>query len=98
MKNVTVLENPLIKHKIGIIRDKRTGTKEFREIISELSTCLCYEALSDAKLTEEVIDTPICKTTVQKINEKDYAFFQKNQPTAVGRYGCTCHYVWCNLL
>ena len=74
MKNVTVLENPLIKHKIGIIRDKRTGTKEFREIISELSTCLCYEALSDAKLTEEVIDTPICKTTVQKINEKDYAF------------------------
>ena len=74
MKNVTVLENPLIKHKIGIIRDKRTGTKEFREIISELSTCLCYEALSDAKLIEEVIDTPICKTTVQKINEKDYAF------------------------
>lgn len=74
MKNVKVLENPLVKHKIGIIRNKETSTKEFREIISELSTCLCYEALSDAKLTEEVIDTPICQTTVQKINEKDYAF------------------------
>ena len=74
MENIKVLENPLVKHKIGIIRNKETSTKEFREIISELSTCLCYEALSDAKLTEEVIDTPICKTTVQKINEKDYAF------------------------
>ena len=74
MENVIVLNNPLIKHKLAIIRDERTTTKEFREIISELSTCLCYEALADAKLTEEVIDTPICQTTVQKINERDYAF------------------------
>lgn len=74
MENVIVLNNPLIKHKLAIIRDERTTTKEFREIISELSTCLCYEALADAKLTEEVINTPICQTTVQKINERDYAF------------------------
>lgn len=74
MENVIVLNNPLIKHKLAIIRDERTSTKEFREIISELSTCLCYEALSDAKLTEETVNTPICQTTVQKIKETDYAF------------------------
>lgn len=74
MDNTIVLNNPLIKHKLAILRDERTSTKEFREIISELSTCLCYEALSDAKLREEVIKTPICETTVQKINEKEYAF------------------------
>ena len=39
MENIKVLENPLVKHKIGIIRNKETSTKEFREIISELSTC-----------------------------------------------------------
>ena len=47
-----VLNNPLIQHKLAIIRDKKTGTKEFREIIGELATFLCYEAMSDAKLEE----------------------------------------------
>ena len=69
-----VLDNPLIQHKLAIIRDKRTGTKEFREIIGELATFLCYEAMSDAKLEEVEIETPICKTKVKKLNENKYAF------------------------
>lgn len=69
-----VLNNALIEHKLSIIRDKHTGTKEFREIIGEIATFLCYEALSDAKLEEVEIETPICKTKAKKFNEDKYAF------------------------
>jgi len=69
-----VIDNPLIQHKLAIIRDKRTGTKEFREIIGELATFLCYEAMADAKLEEVEIETPICKTKAKKLNENKYAF------------------------
>ena len=72
--NTIVLDNPLIQHKLAIIRDKKTGTKEFREIIGELATFLCYEAMADAKLEEVEIETPICKTKVKKLNENKYAF------------------------
>lgn len=72
--NLTVLDNPLIKHKISLIRNMHTGTKEFREIISEIATFLCYEALKDAKLEEVEIQTPICKTKAQILKEDNYAF------------------------
>ena len=71
---VIELKHPLISHKLTILRDKRTGTKEFREIISELSSFLCYEALKDASLSDVEIETPICKTMGQMINEDNYAF------------------------
>ena len=54
-----VLNHPLIQHKLSIIREKKTGTKEFREIIGEIATFLCYEAMSDADLKEIEIETPI---------------------------------------
>ena len=69
-----VLDNPLIEHKLSIIRDKNTGTKEFREIIGEIATFLCYEAMSDAQLEEVEIETQICRTKVKKLNENKYAF------------------------
>ena len=72
--NATVLNNPLIEHKLSIIRDKNTGTKEFREIIGEIATFLCYEAMADANLEEVEIETPICKTKAKKLNENKYAF------------------------
>ncbi len=68
------LKHPLVLHKLSILRDKETGTKKFREIISELSTMLCYEALKDAKLHEVEVETPMCKMTGQTISEDDYAF------------------------
>lgn len=69
-----VLNHPLIEHKLSILRDKNTGTKEFREIISEISTLLCYEATVDAKLYETEIETPLEKTKCYKLNEDNYAF------------------------
>ena len=73
-ENVIVLDNPLIEHKLAIIRNKNTGTKEFREIIGEIASILCYNALSDAKLKEIEIETPICKTKVKVLDEDNYAF------------------------
>lgn len=69
-----VLKHPLIDNKLSIARNKKTGTKEFRELISEISMFLCYEALKDAKTEEVEIETPVSKTKVRKINEDDYAF------------------------
>ena len=71
---VKVLDNPLIIHKLSILRDKNTGTKEFRELIKELSIFLCYEAMYDAKLDKVTIETPITKMKTYKLNEDNYAF------------------------
>lgn len=69
-----ILDHPLVKHKLSILRDKKTGTKEFRELISELSSFLCYEALRDAALKEVEIETPLTKMKAEKLNEDKYAF------------------------
>lgn len=74
MKNVVELDHPLIEHKLAILRDKKTGTKEFRELVEEIATFLCYEALRDATLDPVEIETPIKKMKTGKINENHYAF------------------------
>lgn len=72
--NINVLDNPIIEHKLSIIRNKNTGTKEFREIITEIAIFLCYEAMKDAKLEEVEIETPLCKTKAKVLKEDNYAF------------------------
>lgn len=72
--NINVLDNPIIEHKLSIIRNKNTGTKEFREIITEIAIFLCYEAMKDAKLKEVEIETPLCKTNARVLEEDNYAF------------------------
>lgn len=72
--NINVLDNPIIEHKLSIIRNKNTGTKEFREIITEIAIFLCYEAMKDAKLKEVEIETPLCKTNAKVLEENNYAF------------------------
>lgn len=74
MKNVFELKHPLIEHKLAILRDKRTGTKEFRELISEIGMFLCYEAMKDVKLDKVTVTTPIEKLDTGKLNEDNYAF------------------------
>ena len=71
---VKELNHPLIEHKLAILRNKETGTKEFRELISELAMFLCYEAMKDAKLEVKEIETPIQKANVKMLNEDKYAF------------------------
>lgn len=68
------LNHSLIEHKLAILRDKKTGTKEFRELISEITLFLCYEAMKDAETYEEEIETPLTKLKVNKINENQYVF------------------------
>lgn len=68
------LNHPLIQHKLAILRDKKTGTKEFRELVSEIAMFLCYEAMKDAELEETEIETPITKMKTGKLNEDKYAF------------------------
>ena len=74
MKNVFELNHPLITHKLAILRDKKTGTKEFRELVNEIAMFLCYEAMTDAKLESVSIETPIEKMKTKKLNEDKYAF------------------------
>ena len=74
MKNVIELNHPLITHKLSILRDKNTGTKEFRELAKEIGLFLCFEAMSDAKLDDVEIETPVAKVKTGKLNEDKYAF------------------------
>ena len=65
-KNPMILDHPLVQHKVSHLRDKNTGTKEFKELVSELATLLCYEATRDLPTEEVEIETPvaIAKTRV----------------------------------
>ena len=73
MGKIVVMDHPLIRHKIGFIRRKETGTKEFRETISEIAMLMCYEATRDLRLEDVDIETPICKTTVKQLAGKKLA-------------------------
>ena len=59
MNNVYILEHPLIKHKISMLRDKNTGTNEFRKLIEEIAMLMGYEALRDLPVKDVQIETPI---------------------------------------
>ena len=59
IENITICDHPLIKHKLSIIRQKTTGTNEFRTIIEEISMMIGYEALKDLKLEEVPVETPL---------------------------------------
>ena len=68
-----IMEHPLIQHKIGIIRRKDTGSKDFRHMISEIAMLMCYEATRNLKLVDVQIETPICRTTVKELEGKKLA-------------------------
>lgn len=65
-ENVNILEHPLIKHKISMLRSKETGTNEFRKLIEEIAMLMGYEALRDLPMEEVEVETPIekCMTPV----------------------------------
>ena len=72
-ENVTIFDHPLIQHKLSILRDKNTSSKDFRALISEIATLMCYEATRDLPLEEIEIETPICKTKAKHISGKKLA-------------------------
>lgn len=68
---VNVTNHPLIQHKISIMRKVETGSKEFRELASEISMLMCYEVTRDLPLEEVEIETPICKATFKRLKGED---------------------------
>ena len=72
--NVMVMDHPLIQHKITLLRDKNTGCKEFRELISEVTMLMCYEALRDLPLKEIEVETPITTARTKVLAERHLAF------------------------
>ena len=72
-KNVYILDHPLIRHKLAIIRDKNTNTKQFREIISELATLMAYESFKDVPTQEIEVETPLEKTVQTVVKENSIA-------------------------
>ena len=73
MSKVMIMDHPLIQHKIGIIRRQETGSKDFRQLISEIAMLMCYEGTRDLKLTDVEIETPISKMTAKELAGKKLA-------------------------
>ena len=74
MKNVTILDHPLIQHKISYIRSEEVGSKEFREIVGEIASLMCYEATRDLPLKEVDIATPVAVAKTKIISGRKLAF------------------------
>lgn len=71
MSKVTVIDHPLVQHKLALLRDKNTGTKEFRELVGELAMLMGYEVTRDLQLRPVEVETPITKATFNMLaNEK----------------------------
>ena len=64
---VFIMDHPLIQHKLTLLRDKHTGTLEFRALVSEIATLICYEATRDLPLKEVETETPLVKATTKVI-------------------------------
>lgn len=73
MAKVTIMEHPLIQHKIGWIRRADTGSRDFREMVGEIAMLMCYEATRGLELTDIEVETPICTTTVKELKGKKLA-------------------------
>ncbi|WP_251861566.1 uracil phosphoribosyltransferase [Clostridium sp. Marseille-Q2269] len=73
MSKVTQIAHPLILHKLSLIRDKNTGSKDFRELVEEVAMLMAYEVTRDLQLKEVEIETPICKTKCKMLSGKKVA-------------------------
>ena len=71
MGKLFIMEHPLIQHKVSRLRDKTTGSKEFRELVREISGLMCYEATRNLPLEDFEVETPITTTTGKRIAGKN---------------------------
>jgi uracil phosphoribosyltransferase len=74
MEGVTIVDHPLVQHKLTLIRDKSISTKSFRELLKEIGMLLCYEVTRDLPLAEVVIETPMARMQSAKIAGKKLVF------------------------
>lgn len=73
MSQVHVIDHPMIQHKLSIMREKETGSKDFRELLKEISLLMGYELTRDLPLTDYEIQTPIRKMTAKKVSGRKLA-------------------------
>ena len=73
MDKVHVLDHPLVRHKLTILRDERTGVRDFREIVSEIATLMCYEATRDLPLEKITVKTPVATAEFDTLAGKKLA-------------------------
>ncbi|AZN70159.1 uracil phosphoribosyltransferase [Georhizobium profundi] len=74
MDGVTIIDHPLVQHKLTIMRSKDTSTASFRRLLREISTLLCYEVTRDLELTMETIETPLMEIQAPKLEGKKLVF------------------------
>ena len=74
MEGVTIVDHPLVQHKLTLVRDKSISTKSFRELIKEIGMLLCYEVTRDLPLADTVIETPLATMHSAKIAGKKLVF------------------------
>src|SRR6266567_4698521 len=74
MEGVTVVDHPLVQHKLTLIRDKNRSTKSFRELLKEIGMLLCYEVTRDLPLTNVEIETPLARMVAPRIAGKKLVF------------------------
>ena len=72
-KTFHVVDHPLIKHKLSIMRMKETGSKDFRQMLSEIAMLMCYELTRDLPVEDVEIETPVAKMTAQRVGGKKLA-------------------------
>jgi len=70
MGELILIDHPLVQHKLTMLRSIDTGNKEFKELVEELATLICYEATRNLPVTENEVETPICRTTGKLIEKK----------------------------
>ena len=73
MSTLHIIDHPLIVHKLSIMRNKKTGSKDFRELLDEIAMLMGYEVTRDLPLEDIVIETPVAKMTAKKISGKKLA-------------------------
>ncbi len=73
MSQLHVIDHPMIQHKLTIMRQKETGSKDFRELLKEISLLMGYEVTRDLPLSEVEIETPICRMTAHKVSGRKLA-------------------------
>ncbi len=73
MSNLNIVDHPLIQHKLSIMRNKKTGSKDFRELLSEIAMLMGYEITRDLPLEDITIETPICRMKAKTISGKKLA-------------------------
>ncbi|HEX7024499.1 MAG TPA: uracil phosphoribosyltransferase, partial [Gemmatimonadales bacterium] len=70
LPNLTVLEHPLIQHKLAILRDKSTPVKDFKQLVNEIAMLMTYEVTRNLATEEVEIETPLERTTARKVSGK----------------------------